>query len=97
MAKAFWLFSKNAGDGSEGDKNRPSLDAYGGRWTSPGDLVRFTGPAAAPHVHLLVGGIALPDDNLIGQKGNDYLIGGEGRDHLNGGQGLDSCVSGEIE
>lgn len=64
MSKAFWLFSKNAGDGSDGNANRPSLDAFGGRWTSPGDIIRFTGPVASPHIHLLVGGIVLPDDNL---------------------------------
>jgi hypothetical protein len=91
MAKAFWLFSKNAGDGSEENINRPSLDGIGGRWTSPGDLVRFTGPAAAPHVHLLVGGIALPDDNLgvghrhyfvkVGESWQQVTVGGVGHSH----------------
>lgn len=74
MAKAFWLFSKNAGDGADDNPNRPSLDAYAGRWTSPGDIVRFTGPVGPnDHMHLLVGGIALQDDNL-GDGHRHYFV-----------------------
>ena len=74
MAKAFWLFSKNAGDGSDGNANRPSLDPYGGRWTSPGDIIRFTGPIGPnDHTHLLVGGIALADDN-VGDGHRHYFV-----------------------
>ena len=91
MAKAFWLFSKNAGDGSDDNANRPSLDAFGGRWTSPGDIIRFTGPVSSPHIHLLVGGIVLPDDNLgdghrhyfvkVGDNYQQVTVGAVDHDH----------------
>ena len=71
--KAFWLFSTNAGDGSEDDPNRPALPAgVGGRWTCPGDVIRLTG-SPVPHTHLLVGGVALPDDNL-GDGHRHYVV-----------------------
>ncbi len=74
MPKAFWLFSKNAGTGAQDDPNRPSLDAFSGRWTSPGDIVKFTGPIGPnAHQHLLVGGIALPDDEL-GDGHRHYFV-----------------------
>lgn len=74
MATAFWLFATNAGDGSEDNANRPALPVtVGGKWTSPGDIVRLTGPAGPnAHVHLLVGGVALPDDNLAGLAGEGH-------------------------
>ena len=71
--KSFWLFAKQTGDGSEGDASRPDLPEAGQRWTSPGDVVRLTGPVASPHRHLLVGGIALPDDNL-GDGHRHYVL-----------------------
>jgi hypothetical protein len=73
MMKACWLFSRRTGTGSDQDPFRPLLDAVGGRWTSPGDIIKLTGPAAAPHQHLLVGGIALPDDSL-GDGHRHYLL-----------------------
>ena len=77
--RSFWLFATNAGDGTEGNPNRPALPAVvGGKWTSPGDVVRLIGPVASPHRHLLVGGIALADDNLDGLPGDGhvhYVIG----------------------
>lgn len=73
MSKAGWLFSKNAGTGTEEDPNRPSLDAVGGRWTSPGDIIRLTGPSGPnAHHHLLVGGIGSADDNLVGEAGEGH-------------------------
>jgi hypothetical protein len=73
--KAGWLFSKNAGNGSSTENaNRPSLDAVSGRWTSPGDIIKFTGPIGPnDHQHLLVGGIGLPDDNL-GDGHRHYFV-----------------------
>jgi len=80
MVKVFWLFAARDGSGTDGDPYRPHLPpGVGGRWTCPGDVRRLTGPTAAPHVHLLAGGIALPDDNLAGQTGeghHHYLVEG---------------------
>jgi hypothetical protein len=71
--KAFWMFSRNAGDGTEDNPNRPALPDVGGKWTCPGDVLRLTGPPASPHQHLLVGGIALADDNLDGLPGDGHV------------------------
>lgn len=67
MAKAFWLFSEN-------DGGKPHLPVgFGGRTTCPGDIIRLQ--TAYDHKHLLVGGYAVADDNLIGETG-------EGHTHL---------------
>lgn len=71
--RAFWLFSQNVGTGDDSDPVRPDLDGINGRWTCPGDILRMTGPVASPHVHLLVGGVALPDDNLDGLTGSRHF------------------------
>lgn len=74
MTKAFWTFSVNDGDGSSGNPNRPHLPAgFGGKTTCPGDIIRLQ--TTHGHKHLLVGGYAIADDNLIGQTG-------EGHTHL---------------
>jgi hypothetical protein len=73
MAKAFWLFAKSTGDGTADDPIRPALPHVGGKWTSPGDVIRLTGPTGNDHRHLLVGGIALADDNLDGQAGDGHV------------------------
>jgi len=74
MTKAFWTFSVNDGDGSGDNPNRPHLPGgFGGKMTCPGDTVRLG--VAYGHKHLLVGGYAIADDNLIGQTG-------EGHTHL---------------
>jgi len=64
--KAFWMFIKNTNDGT-GD-NEPAWPAgVKGQSVTPGDLIRLTGPTGPnAHRHLLVGGIALPDDNIVG-------------------------------
>lgn len=72
MAKAFWAFVTHTGDGSEADPHRPDLPAVGGRWTCPGDIVRLTG-SPVPHHHLLVGGVALGDDN-VGDGHRHYVV-----------------------
>ena len=78
MPRAFWMFSANAGDGSEGNENRPSLPSVGGKWTMPGDVIRLTGPAGPnAHRHLLVGGVALADDNLGDGHVHDVVLSGE--------------------
>ena len=83
--KACWLISRNAGTGAPDiDPSRPDMPAPTavGDWTTPGsvgkrqvhgDIVRLTGPAALPHRHLLVGGIALADDNLDGLSGDGHV------------------------
>jgi hypothetical protein len=74
MPKAFWLFAKNIGDGTDENPNRPGLPiGVGGKMTCPGDIIRLTGPVASPHRHLLVGGIALADDNLDGLTGDGHI------------------------
>ena len=75
MPKAGWLFAKNAGDGTEDNSNRPALPVgVGGKWTMPGDIIRLTGPVGPnTHRHLLVGGIALADDNLDGGVGEGHV------------------------
>ena len=51
MARAGWLFAKNAGDGTEGNPNRPALPVgVRGKMTCPGDIIRLTGPAG-PNAH----------------------------------------------
>jgi len=67
MPKAFWLFSEHEGDGMD-ESHKPHLPAtFSGRGTCPGDIVRLGDAVVGPnHRHLLVGGIALPDDNLTG-------------------------------
>ena len=72
--KSFWLIARNGGTGTDEDPNRPDLPAgIGGKWTSPGDIVRLTGPVASPHRHLVIGGIALADDNLDGGVGDGHV------------------------
>lgn len=72
--KAFWTFAVNDGDGSSDNPNRPHLPAgFGGKMTCPGDIVRLQ--TTAGHLHLLVGGYAIADDNLVGEVG-------EGHTHL---------------
>jgi len=75
MARAFWMFATNAGDGTDENANRPALpDGVGGKWTMPGDVIRLTGPDGPnAHRHLLVGGIALADDNLDGGVGEGHV------------------------
>lgn len=74
MARAGWLFSKAIGTGAAGDDIRPSLaDLVGGKWTSPGDVISLRGPAAQPHNHLLVGGVALPDD-FVGDGHKHFVL-----------------------
>ena len=66
--RSFWLFATNAGDGTEGNPNRPALPAVvGGKWTSPGDVVRLIGrprdpaqPEPAPFER--------PDDPKLNQR-----------------------------
>ena len=72
MVKASWILASNVGDGCEESPNRPGLPVgVGGRTQVYGDLTRLTGPAAQPHRHLLIGGIALQDDNLDGAPVGD--------------------------
>lgn len=74
MARAGWLFARNAGNGTDENPNRPALPAgVGGKWTMPGDIIRLTGPVASPHRHLLTGGVALQDDNLAGGAGDGHV------------------------
>ena len=74
MTKAFWLFAKRKQvDGV----NMPDLPAVstGFRMTCPGDITR-TGVTAS-HRHLMLGGFAIADDNLIGEvgEGHTHIIG----------------------
>jgi len=73
--KAGWLFARNAGDGTESNPNRPALPVgVRGKMTNPGDIIRLTGPVGpSAHRHLLVGGIALADDNLDGGVGEGHV------------------------
>lgn len=66
--KAFWTFAQRIQDAD--GVNKPDLPNVQCRWTSPGDLIR-TGVTAG-HRHLVVGGFALADDNLIGQAGEGH-------------------------
>ncbi len=63
MARAFWLFSKNKGDGSAENPSAPTLPVgLTGKWTNPGDIVRLQ--TAAGHEHLLLGGYAVVNDEM---------------------------------
>jgi len=71
--KAGWIFSLNLGDGSWENPNRPGLpEGIGGETTIPGQIVRLTGPGASPHRHLLIGGWAQADENLVGEVGEGH-------------------------
>lgn len=66
--KAFWMFIRNQNNGSGG--NSPAWPpGVGGQSVTPGDVIRITGSG---HRHIVVGGIALPDDN-IGDNHRHYL------------------------
>jgi len=71
--KAFWFFSKNANDGS-GD-NEPSLPhGLSGefRTVNPGDIYRLG--TAAGHLHMLLGGFAIQDDNLANDDHTHLVV-----------------------
>jgi hypothetical protein len=60
MTKAGWIFVRNDGSG-----NPDMPDRVGGAITNPLDITRLTGgPGGQEHTHLLVGGIALPSDQI---------------------------------
>lgn len=73
MAKAFWFFSKNTNDGI--GNNAPSLPAglsADFRMVVPGDIYRLG--TAFGHLHLLIGGFAIQDDNLIGDDHTHLVV-----------------------
>ena len=71
MTKSFWMFATNDGDGTSDNPNRPHLPAgFSGRTTNPGDVLRLG--TAFDHKHLLIGGYAIADDNLIGDAGGGH-------------------------
>ena len=71
MPKAFWMFATaTVVDGVA----KPALPLNSGQGTIPGEIIRLTGPAGPnAHRHLLVGGIALADDNLDGFTGEGHV------------------------